>query len=213
MFRHILITTTLSLGLSLGLTACSGNDPQAANGSVSNETGMGNGAMSTMVEDGASRAVGAASAPMVNDAPSFVTAAAMSDMYEIEAAKIAAEKSKSADVKSFAQMMIKDHGATSAKLKSLIAEAKLDQKPPMELDDRRAGMIANLKSAPAAEFDKVYLDQQVAAHEEALSVMKSFADDGEQPQLKAFAAETAPKIQQHYDHARKLDEGNADKSE
>ncbi|WP_420142352.1 DUF4142 domain-containing protein [Sphingomonas sp.] len=202
MLRTFLFATTAALTLA----ACgAGTDSTPAN-----ETGMGNGAGTTMAEDTAAQGVGAAGAPMVNSTPDFVTAAAISDMYEIEASKIALDKSKSADVKAFAQMMIKDHTATTAKLKATLASANVQATPPTALDDRRQGLIDNLKSASAADFDKVYLDQQTAAHQEALTVMKSYADDGDTPALKTLAAETAPKIQMHYDAVRKLDRGGAD---
>lgn len=202
MFRHAIIVAVAGLGLS----ACGGNGDRADN----NVTGLGNGAASTMAEDTASQAVGAVTAPLANSADAFVKNAAISDMYEIEAGRIASEKAKSPEVKQFGQMMVKDHTATSTKLKETLSAAKLDPAPPEQLDSRRAGMIENLKTASATDFDKVYLDQQKAAHQEALTLMKSYAEDGEQPQLKTLAAATAPKIQQHLDHVRRLDEKNAD---
>ena len=200
--RSLLFVTVAALALA----AC---DSKKAEGP---ETGLGNGAATTVAEDTAAQAVGAATAPLANSVEAFVTNAAISDMYEIEAGKIAAEKAKSPAVKDFAAMMIKDHTATSAKLKSTLASANVPVTPPADLDDRRRGLIENLRSASAADFDKVYLDQQTAAHQEALALMKSYADDGENAPLKQLAAATAPKIQEHYDHVRKLDEAGADGS-
>ena len=110
----------------------------------------------------------------------------------------------------FAQMMVKDHTATSAKLKDVLAQNNIALTPPAALDARRKGMIDNLNAASAEDFDEVYLDQQVAAHQEALSFMRSYADDGENAALKKLAADTAPKIQQHLDEARRLDENDVD---
>lgn len=156
-------------------------------------------------QDAVGGVVGKVSAATTNSLDGYVTGAAISDMYEREASKIALDKSKSAAVKKFAQQMITDHTATTAQVKKIIASDKLAVTPPTELDSRRQGFIDNLKAASAADFDKVYLDQQTAAHEEALTLHKGYADDGENADLKAFAARTAPKVQMHLDMVKKLD--------
>jgi putative membrane protein len=209
MLRKTLIASVAALALA-ACSQTSTNSTTETNVVDTNESGVGNGEGSTMVEDTSSQAVGGVTAPTINTAADFVPAAAISDMYEIEASKLALQKSKSADVKQFAQMMIKDHTATTAKVKTILTSGKLDITPPTALDDRRQGMIDNLKAASAADFDKVYLDQQTAAHQEALAMMKSYAEDGDNPALKQFASETAPKIQQHYDKAQQLDNAGAD---
>ena len=198
--RSILFVTTAALALA----ACNSQKTEGA------ETGLGNGTAATKVEDTAAQGVGAATAPLANSVEAFVTGAAISDMFEIEAGKIAADKAKSPEVKAFAAMMVKDHTATTAKLKATLASAKVQVTPPTDLDDRRRGMIENLRAASAADFDKVYLDQQTAAHQEALALMKSYADDGENAPLKKLAADTAPIVQKHYDEVQKLAKAGAD---
>ncbi|WP_420138872.1 DUF4142 domain-containing protein [Sphingomonas sp.] len=198
--RAILFVTTAALALA----ACNSHKDEGA------ETGLGNSAAATTVVDTTAQAVGATTAPLANSVEAFVTNAAISDMFEIEAGKIAAEKAKSPTVKAFGTMMVKDHTATSAKMKATLASANVAVTPPADLDDRRRGMIENLRAAAPADFDKVYLDQQTAAHQEALSLMKSYADDGENAPLKKLATETIPVIQQHFDQVRKLDERGAD---
>jgi putative membrane protein len=187
---------------ALALAACSQSEGP--------ETGVGNSAAATAVEDTASQATGAVTAPMANGVEAFVTNAAIGDMYEIESSKLALEKSKNADIKAFANMMIKDHTTTTSKLKATLASANVKVTPPTDLDDRRRGMIENLRAAAPDAFDKAYLDQQTAAHSETLTLMKSYADDGDVPALKKLAADTAPIVQHHYDHVQKLDNGGAD---
>ncbi|RYG87073.1 MAG: DUF4142 domain-containing protein [Alphaproteobacteria bacterium] len=161
-------------------------------------------------QDGTGAMVGDVTAPMVNTAEAYVSGAGIGDMYEIASSKLALEKSKSAEVRKFAQQMITDHEATTAKLKAAVSEAKLSMTPPAELDARRKGMIDNLKSASATDFDTVYLDQQTAAHQEALTLQQSYVEDGENSVLKKLAAETAPKIQHHFEMVKQLDAKGAD---
>lgn len=137
-------------------------------------------------------------------APDFVTKAAMSDMYEVEAAKVALARSQNADVKKFAQMMIDDHTKSTNDLKSAIAASGLSLTPPSALDEAHAENIQELKDEEAADFDKAYLNDQVDAHQMALDLLQRYANDGDNAQLKDFAATTAPVVQAHYDQVKKM---------
>ena len=48
----------------------------------------------------------------------------MSDMYEVEAGKIATQKGQTAPVKGFAEMMVDAHSKTPEELKGIIASEK-----------------------------------------------------------------------------------------
>ncbi|MBX9706571.1 MAG: DUF4142 domain-containing protein [Caulobacteraceae bacterium] len=61
-----------------------------------------------------------------------------------------------------------------------------------------------MEAAPAADFDRVFLTQQVAAHNEALTLLNGLSDNSDAPQLAAFAGVLIPKITQHRDGAQQL---------
>ena len=147
-------------------------------------------------QDATAGAVGQVAAAATMTTGGFVTAAATSDMYEVAAAKIAMARSKNPEIKRFAAKMAHEHSASTAKLKSVLASGVVAT-PPTELDERRKGLINNLNVATPAEFDKTYIDQQVDAHDEALTLMKGYADHGDNAALKAFAAAAVPAIQGH----------------
>ena len=128
----------------------------------------------------------------------------MGDMYEIQAADIALERAKRADVKALAQMIKTDHTAASAALKTAAATAAPDVALPGELDQRRKGLLDNLRSAGVADFDKVYIDQQVAAHQEAVTQHRGFADNTDAPALAAHARTVLPKIEAHLQKAQEI---------
>ena len=145
-----------------------------------------------------------------NSAAGYATTAALGDMYEIESSKLALEKSNSPEVKQFAQMMIDGHTKTTAELKSALAAAGVAMTPPAALDARRQSMLDELRGKAATEFDTAYLDQQTAAHGEALSLHQRYADNGDTAAIKTFAAKTAPAVQAHLDMVKKLDKSGAD---
>jgi putative membrane protein len=147
-------------------------------------------------------ATGAAAA-LSTDA--FVTDAAIAGMFEIEAAKLALQRSKNPDVKAAAQMILTDHQAADAALKALVAEGKVPGPLPTAMDERRKGMLDNLRGASAVDFDDRYLDQQTMAHHEALLAFNGYRTAGDNADLKAFAAAIAPKLEKHAQMVTKLD--------
>ena len=147
----------------------------------------------------------AAAAPAAPSASDFVMKAAASDMYEVQAAKIAEKRSKTADVVSFAKMMVTDHTKSTAMVKKAIADSgRTDLAPPAELPADKKTMIDALNSAPAGDFDKTYLDQQTMAHQDALALMTAESQSGDVPQLKDAAGMILPVVQMHVDMLAKL---------
>ncbi len=67
----------------------------------------------------------------------------------------------------------------------------------MKLDSRREGMVEHLENAPDDAFDSTYLDQQVLAHEETVSLMRSYSQGGDNAQLRSYASGTLPVVERH----------------
>lgn len=191
-------TLTAALAAALALGACQQKDEVAS----AADPGTSNQAVNA-AQDAASTAVGAAAATTAQvSTDAFVTNAAMSDMYEIQAGEIAQKKGRSPEVKAFGKTMVADHTAMSNAMKPLVVAA--GKTAPPGLDERRKGLLDNLNAAPAADFDAVYLAQQEAAHEEALNLMQGYAANGDDAGLKNAAAQAIPKIQAHLEHVKQL---------
>jgi putative membrane protein len=196
-----------ALAAALSLAACGERNEPVEDGPIedaSAKSGVGSNEASNAVQDAAAEAVGAASAATAGRTTGgYVPAAAISDMYEIEAGRIAGEKAQHADLKAFAKMLVTDHTKSSGEMKTAAGSAQGVQMPSA-MDERRQGLIDNLKQASAQDFDKVFINQQVAAHEEALTLHRTYAENGDNAALKAFAAKTAPIIQAHHQRAEQL---------
>lgn len=189
MSRHLLIAGACIAALSLA--ACGKKADPAA------DTAM-----------PAQQAMAPAAAPAAPATPTtavdFVPMAAASDMFEIEAAKVAQTKSRNAEVKKFAAEMIAAHTKSTADLKKAITESGQTITPPAALPAEKQAMLDSLKSADAAGFDKMYLDGQVTAHQAALDLMQGYADGGDVPAIKTFATATAPVVKGHLDMAKAM---------
>lgn len=136
-------------------------------------------------------------------AQDFAATAASSDMFEIQSSEVALQKSQDASVKEFAQMMINDHTTASKGLKAAAQQDGVDV--PTEMTEKHAAQLKTLSDTPAESFDASYIDAQVAGHQEALTLMTSYAEGGDSAALKSHAQKTAPIIQTHLEHVQNLD--------
>jgi putative membrane protein len=134
----------------------------------------------------------------------FVENAARGDMFEIRASQLAEERASSSEIKKFAAQMVAAHTKTTAGLKAAMKEGGVTTPIPTGLDARRQGLLDNLRASNGAEFDKRYVAQQIAAHKEALALMKGYAAHGDNPALRAAAAKTAPIVADHLHMAEAL---------
>jgi putative membrane protein len=141
-------------------------------------------------------------APKTQD---FVTLAAQSDMLEIESSKLAQSKSDSARSKQFADKMIKDHTETSTELKGLVSSGKAKADAPASLDKNHKDKLDKLAKLNGKDFTKEYNSMQVSAHKDAVSMFERYSKDGDNADLKAFAAKHLPHLQEHLKMAQDLD--------
>jgi len=198
--RLLLSASVLSLALLANSAHAQSTDQP---GHQSPAPGTTNDTMSA-VKDTVGHGVGVISAEMTSTIKGFAEAAAISDMYEVEAGKIAEQRSQNASVKDFAAKMVTAHTGTTEKLKAALASTHPEIAPPAHVDDRRQGMLDELRGAKDADFDGRYMAQQVNAHKEALILMKGYAKDGDTPEIKRLASKTAPVVQTHLDMAEKI---------
>lgn len=127
----------------------------------------------------------------------FITQAAISDLFEIESAKLAVARSTDGPTKAFAETMLKDHGTTTEELKTIVRAADLKEQLPTQLDSAHQKKLDELQGLNGAEFTKAYRRMQEDAHEAAVSLFKRYAAEGELPVLKDWAGRTLPSLQHH----------------
>lgn len=137
-------------------------------------------------------------------AQDFTDKAAKSDAFEIASAKLAVDKAASPDLKSFAEMMITDHTASTAKIKKAASAAMPAIIADVTLTSDQQGRRADLAKLSGTDFDKAYAGQQIDAHKDALLLMQVYADKGDVAPLKAAAGEIAPKILTHLNKIRAI---------
>jgi putative membrane protein len=206
MRRKLFIGTAAALSLAT-LTAC--EDQNAANRDANDRVVTTEPATPPNVAATNPDTVGTnAPAELNSETREYVQTAAMGDMFEVEASKVALMRARSADVKKFAQEMIDAHTKTSDDLKARLVRVGLIVELPTMLDADHQKELDDLKAASAQVFDGRYTAQQKEAHEAALMLHRDYAMRGTVADLKAFAADTVPKVEMHVKMASDLQNGN-----
>ena len=72
------------------------------------------------------------------------------------------------------------------------------------LSPDKTAMLNQLASTSGPQFDRLYAQAQVMAHQEALGLYQSYAQAGTDPALRQFAVSVIPHLEQHYANAQRL---------
>lgn len=138
----------------------------------------------------------------------FLQKAAESGMLEIQASQIAAQKAESAELKTFANMMVSDHTKVDQELKALASAKGVTLPTELSRGDRKTIDALNKKTGHA--FDKEYANEiGKDAHKSAVKEFSSASKNAKDADVKAFAAKNLPALQAHLDKGTALDKATS----
>lgn len=137
----------------------------------------------------------------VGSSGDFMVAAAESGLTEVKLAELALERSKSAKVKEFAQMMLKDHNTANAQLTKL-AQTK-DVTLPSSLCLECKATYDALSKIEGRQFDSTYMLLMVKDHRAALEKFVFQSSQGGDSVVRKWAADKVPTLQHHLNTAEK----------
>jgi putative membrane protein len=131
----------------------------------------------------------------------FVKEAAIGGTAEVELSKLA-QKSENADVKSFADRMIRDHTAANQQLTTIATDLGVDM--PKALDAEHERLRENVQILHGKAFDEQYMQAMVEDHNKAVALFQREGLVGQNAELKQFAQKTLPTLQEHQTMALEL---------
>ena len=132
----------------------------------------------------------------------FLIVASIGNLQEISAAQQAVQKGKRADVRSFGQMMVKDHSDAEQQLLALAKTGGYDL-PPAATGGIQPDL--NLKNATSS-FDRMYVHAMVVNHANTVETFENYATTGKDPAVKAFAQKMLPTLKSHLAMIKAIDE-------
>jgi putative membrane protein len=140
--------------------------------------------------------------------PQIAHIAYTAGVIDIEAAKLAVEKSKTKEVVDFANSMLADHEAVNVQALDLVKKLNVtpeDNDTSKALAAAGAAKRDELSKLDGAAFDKAYIENEVAYHAQVNGALETLLiPSATNPELKSLL-ETGLKLfqghQQHAEHA------------
>jgi len=152
-------------------------------------------------------AAGSVAAQAPNDAQ-IAHIVVTANQVDIDAGKLAESKSKNAEVKAFGKQMVTDHSGVNKQATALVKKlgVKPEDNPTSEsLKKGGADNVKHLKTLKGAQFDKEYVDHEVAYHEQVLDAIdKVLIPNAKNAELKGLIEKVRPAFVAHLDHAKML---------
>jgi putative membrane protein len=133
----------------------------------------------------------------------FLLTAASSNLLELQAGQMAAQKATSASVKKFAQMMVDHHTKATQQLTAIATP--LGVSPSQTLMPVHQAMLDQLTAKSGKQFDESYMDAMETAHTMDIAMFEVKDKAAETPTVKAFATKTLPMLRSHRKMAGELE--------
>jgi putative membrane protein len=198
--------TALAVGLTLSVSACSGDS--ARPNDQKNTTAAREGSAATAGTSGTS-------ASTANMDSEFVQEQLAMGQAEIELGQLAQQRGSNPKVKRFGEMMVRDHKMAGDELKQIASSANANRSAANDTTVRdthsdHAEVREDLSKLSGRDFDKRYIDQMIEDHEKGISDVENKAERADNSQLRAWAAKTLPKMRQHLEEAKSIQEALKD---
>ena len=128
----------------------------------------------------------------------FVFEVVASNYAEIKMAELANQRSRTAQIKEIAQMLLTDHTASLNELKTL-AQAKAISVPVEETDASKR-RLEKIAEESGEDFDKRWVSEMLDVHEQNIGKFEKRLEDTADPELRAFINKSLPVLKQHRGH-------------
>jgi len=132
----------------------------------------------------------------------FAIHAAQGGLAEMKLGRLAAERGSSPDVKAFGQHMVDDHTQANERLKAVAHTEGMTL--PTDVNGQQQAMYDRLSKLSGAEFDLSYVKGMVVDHKEHVKEFGKEAERGTDEEIKAFASQTLPLLQDHLDRIQSI---------
>ena len=133
----------------------------------------------------------------------FARFAASSGLAEIEGARLVLKSSKNANVREYAERLVREHGRGNDELRRIVSPRGV--RLPSAPTGRHVDLVTKLAGVDAADRDDAFLQRfGLDSHKEAIALFERHAAEGRDPQLRRYAEQTLPLLREHMAAAHKL---------
>ncbi|GIJ77859.1 hypothetical protein Xph01_22910 [Micromonospora phaseoli] len=155
------------------------------------------GLLAALVLVGVAPAAAAQAAQPSEQDTQYLQAVHQVNLYEIAAGELAQEKAQNEQVKEVAQQFVTDHTELDQSVQDLAGQLNVELPSEPTSDQRSA--LDQLNNASGAEFDRLWVTQELAGHVQAIQATQTEISQGTEPQVVQLAQTALPVLQAHYD--------------
>jgi predicted outer membrane protein len=135
----------------------------------------------------------------------FVTQTSLGTPFQVDSGRLAQKKGGTAAIRAYAELMVGSHITVNDALEAIL-KTKAQVSPPTLLRAAYATTISSLDEERGKRFDADYVRGQVNYQHANAALYRYEIEEGTDPDLKAFAQQTLPKIQDHLERALRLEQ-------
>src|ERR1700688_1980482 len=136
----------------------------------------------------------------------FVGQANLGAPFQVDSGRIAEIKSPSAEIRSYAHLMVTTHIPVVDALNAILQRKNITPSNTL-LHGAYDAMLFTLYADHGAAFDQNYVNGQVEYQKGNAALFQQEIQNGSDPDLKEFARQTLPKIEDHLHRALALAKG------
>jgi putative membrane protein len=133
----------------------------------------------------------------------FIGQANLGAPFQVESGRIAEAKGTSAEIRRYAQLMVTSHIPTVDALNAIMRRKNVRPSNPL-LHGAYDAMLLTLNADHGSAFDRNYVNGQVEYQKGNAALFQQEIRNGSDPDLRQFARETLPKIEDHLQRALTL---------
>jgi putative membrane protein len=134
------------------------------------------------------------------ESSSFLVKAANGGMAEVEVGQMAQQKAVNQKVKDFGSIMVHDHTAANAEVKTLAAKRNIALPDSVSAEKKQTAVELGKKTGK--EFDKSFMRTMEKDHQEAIDLFEKASGTVKDSEVKIFIDNTLPKLRMHLDSAK-----------
>lgn len=132
----------------------------------------------------------------------FVRQASAAGLAEVNMGRLAEKQANSDAVKKYARQIVEDHTKANDELNKIADRKRL--MPAQSMDAKHQTTADQMAKLSGADFDRHFIQHMISDHEKAIALFQAQAKGGTDPDLKAYAEKTLPKLKDHLKMAQDL---------
>lgn len=137
----------------------------------------------------------------------FIEHVARGGQAEVDLGRLGEQKAQSTEVKALARRLVADHTKSNQQLMKIAQQEGVQ--PPAQQSKSERSERAKLEKLDGQAFDQAFVKQIVQDHQKDIKYFQKEQESLKDPQLRSFAQQTLPVLQEHLQMAQETEQATA----